>query len=126
MSSIHLEVDIDSAMRELRRLDSGPPTAVVLELESVLGYQLAATKAVVHVKTGRLRNSGHPDSERTDTGWRGSVIYGNEVAYYAQMEQQRRAPAGGYPGGTHDFMEPIETGGRAYTDVLEAYLRGRL
>jgi hypothetical protein len=84
-----------------RHLDSksrGISEKAVLALESALQAVFYQTQALVHVRTGRLRQSGRAESSIHEDVWEGEIIYGNELADYAWYEDRR--------GGTHEFMFP--------------------
>lgn len=143
--SINVDVDIDDADRELRRLDDAPDLSVVLRLEALLAAQFLGTQQVVHIISGSLRASGKIDSEQGRASWLGEISYGGHApgavhqrVDYAQIEQGRRlggkyyASERGWLPGTdieentninHDFMGPVHGYDGRYVDAILDYLR---
>lgn len=71
----------------------------IAAMDAALQMAFAETQAIVHVRTGRLRESGRTESDVHDDVWTGEIIYGNEIADYAAFEYSR--------GGLHDFLAPL-------------------
>jgi len=122
---VYVHVDTSDVDAELDRLADGPDTRTVLALEAVLTAQFAATQAAVHIRTGSLKTSGNPESDRDRHTWTGEIRYGGEAegaiknpVLYAEFEQRR--------GDTHDFLAPAEALESAYGAVMLAFLRGDL
>lgn len=84
---------------ELDRKSRGLSPEAILALDAALQMGFAQTQAIVHVRTGRLRESGRTESSVHDDVWTGEVIYGNEIADYAAFEYSR--------GGIHNFLRPL-------------------
>lgn len=70
----------------------------VVALEAALTTVFQATQAVVHVISGRLRESGRMESDSSGDTWTGTIIYGGGTSRvgYAWYEERR--------GGFHDYM----------------------
>ena len=100
---IRVVIDMDSALKELDRIIALPSPEGLLRLEGVLLSAFETTQGDVHIETGSLKNSGRTESEETEGGWSGAIIYGgpsagfpNDPVDYAIYEKAR--------GGGHDFL----------------------
>ena len=80
----------------------GLDAETVFALESALTTVFQATQSVVHVISGRLRESGRMESNVHGNTWTGKIEYGGGLSGvdYAWYEQRR--------GGSHDFLAIAE------------------
>lgn len=100
----YFAVYLDGAGEELDRLARGPGARTIAHMEAalLLGYTLA--EARVHVITGALKASGHPQSHFDKFTWSGEV----DFARYPGIFELARgdAPTRYHPEGGHYFMNP--------------------
>lgn len=119
---VRIEVDTRAADRELSRLENGWDLEDLAAFEAVLTGQFQATQRVVHVRTGRLKESGRINSYTRDQTWHGEITYrairaaNSGPVDYAPLEQGR--------GGSHDFLAPARAMDSAYEGVAMRFLRG--
>jgi hypothetical protein len=102
--AVYVTVFLDGAGDELDRLARGPGAETIAEMETALleGYTL--TEGRVHVITGRLLASGHPDSSFSGDAWEGVINF----AHYPGIFELARANAAtrNHPEGGHYFFDP--------------------
>jgi hypothetical protein len=139
MIGYHVEVDTSDADSELDRLRHGPDQRCVIDLESVLAEQFAATQMFVHIITGSLRDSGQFDGRKRGPEWTGEIVYGDNDPKGVNASQERgRDPELGYaprgwlkgynvtgdPNDLHDFLRPVYPLEEGYERAVEEFLRG--
>lgn len=97
--TVSYTVDYHEADDHLNKHSGGIDAETIIALESALVTIFQATQAVVHVHSGRLRESGRTESSSDRNSWTGEILYGGGASRvkYAWFEQRR--------GGSHDFME---------------------
>lgn len=127
--SISFDVDLGNVPRELARLEHPP----VIELEGVLATTFAITQARVHVITGKLKASGHPDSEYFNDIWSGTLSYDGNPGIF-ELARGPRPSKHHKPPDTHFFFDPVEApitgpwdslegeGAHMYEDVIMNWL----
>lgn len=107
MSEIKITIHSDwsEIFDELDRIDGMPNDVMTARLDAVLEMAFLETKAITHVITGSLKNSGREDSDSNGHKWEGTITYGgpspgfpHDPVRYAGYEQDR--------GGTHDMLHP--------------------
>lgn len=111
----HIEVEVDAAavLAELDRL-AGPPD--VEKFEGILLSSFAATQEHVHVITGALKASGHPDSYFDGETWSGNLLYARHPGIYELARGDK--PTQNHPEGDHFFFDPPE-GSDVYRQLYE-------
>lgn len=108
MAQIHIEIDDSQVRHELDRLIEGPKLETYGRFEAMLVEASARTFITVHVETGSLKSTVHPDSHSEPYLWQGAVRAGGaapgmprDPAYYGVFELAR-----GHKGGrNHHFYE---------------------
>lgn len=106
--SWHLTMELygfpHAAGPELDRLAAGPGPATLGAMESALvaGYLVTAQR--VHVITGYLKASGHPESSYDGDQWTGEI----DFAHYPGIYELARGntPTRYHPSGGHYFFDP--------------------
>ena len=101
----YFTVYLDGAGDELDRLARGPGVRTIQEMEAALLMGFTITEHRVHVVTGELLASGHPQSDRDEYTWTGVM---NFARYPGIFELARGDAATGhhpYPG-RHYFFDP--------------------
>jgi len=102
-------VDLNGAGDELSRLARGPGAATVGRWESALLACYAVSEARVHVITGGLKGSGHPESDFGFGTWRGEVSYVRDPGIFELARGQAPTPKTTphhHPEGMHYFFDP--------------------
>lgn len=115
--------DMGGADRELDRLAGGPDHRTIMRLESVLLTFFAQTQAAVHVMTGALRASGHPESDFDGERWTGTHIYDRYPGIYELGRGMR--PTRNHPEGMHYFFWPDDASPPFYEAIIMDWLEGR-
>lgn len=115
VDSITITIDAADVLDELSRLAHGP-APVVPEFEGVLLASFAATQGHVHVITGALKASGHPDSSFDGETWSGSLLYARHPGIYELARGNK--PTANHPEGDHFFFDPPE-GSEYFRDRYE-------
>lgn len=148
MSHIDFRIDTSGARRRMDRLGDGPDIEMLMDLESVIVEQFAATQLAVHKQTLSLQRSGKVDTDTHAHGWRGTISYGGSApgavhpdVQYAQVEQARATrpfPLNGRGRQSrfeqdesvphqysHNFMEPVHLPvfHRRYVDAFGDFYR---
>lgn len=123
MVRINFHSNWDDVLSELDRLEGLPDEAAVARLDAVLTAGFLATKAITHVITGSLKNSGRESTSVHGHTWEGSITYGgpspgfpHDPVKYAYYEQRRR--------GSHDFMAPVYELHEALREAVREGLQG--
>lgn len=113
---------LDSLIKEIREMGSPPSFHVTGALESVLDAAFAKTQSQVHVISGRLKASGHTESDFNGKVWSGAIHYGGisgTPAYYAIYEMYR---GGFHPDGTpHDWFAGLEVFDKAIEEAIDKH-----
>jgi hypothetical protein len=101
---IRIEVDLNGAGHELDRLMAGPGPGTIARLESALMTGYMTSLARVHVITGYLKSSLHPDSQFGGDSWTGTI---SAARYPGIFELARgNAPTRYHVEGGHYFFGP--------------------
>ena len=119
---IRVEIDAADVLHELDRLAAGPAPVVEL-FEGVLLESYTATQTRVHVITGALKASGHPDSSFDGETWSGTLDYARHPGIFELARGD--SPTANHPEGGHFFFDPPEGSEyfrRAYEDVFYDWL----
>jgi len=110
MARIHIEVDDSEVRNELNRLIEGPKEVTIGEFEAMLIAATAMTEAAVHIETGSLKSTVHPDSSFEPLRWQGAVRAGGaapgmprDPAFYGVYELAR----GHQNGRNHHFYAEL-------------------
>jgi len=99
--TVRFTVDAQAVIAELDRLAKGPDP---MAFESILMSSFAEVSARVHVITGVLRGSGHPQSGFDGDTWTGKMSF---VRHPGIFELARGdTPTANHPEGGHHFYEP--------------------
>jgi hypothetical protein len=101
---VYWEVFLDGAGDELDRLSKGPDMRTITAMEAALLEGFTITEGRVHVITGALKASGHPDSSFGEDTWEGVINF----AHYPGIFELARAnsPTRYHPMGGHYFFDP--------------------
>ena len=104
---IHFEVILNGphgAGLELGRLAAGPGPVTIGVMEGALAAATATTEARVHVITGYLKSTVHPESSYTGEQWEGTI----EAARHPGIFELARGnmPTKYHPDGGHYFFDP--------------------
>jgi hypothetical protein len=103
-------VYLDGAGDELDRLASGPPIRTIAAMEAALLEGFTITEGKVHVITGYLKASGHPQSHRSETTWEGEIDFARHPGIFELA--RGHSATGNHPEGGHYFFgDPPEGGG---------------
>jgi hypothetical protein len=121
---VEYSVDISDAERELDRLIRGPSGETTLRLESVLARSYAATQFQVHVMTGKLKASGHPESSFTGDVWTGTLVYDRHPGIFELARGD--SPTLNHPEGGHFFFDPAHKMVSEYGRVMADWLEDRI
>lgn len=89
---------------ELDRLAEGPGGETILRFESALAAGVSMTEARVHIITGFLKSSVHPESSFDGESWEGSI----DASRYPGIYELARgdSPTLNHPEGGHYFFDP--------------------
>jgi hypothetical protein len=99
--SVRFTVDASSAIRELDRILAGPDISK-MEAHLAAGYMEADSH--VHVITGRLKGSGHIESETMETSWKGTMSFARHPGIFELARGD--TPTANHPDGGHFFFDP--------------------
>jgi hypothetical protein len=105
MAGYFVYVDLDGAGDELERLSHGPGMRTIAAMEAALLKGYTITEGRVHVITGALKASGHPQSSFTGDIWDGEI----DFARYPGIFELARgdSPTRYHPApGRHYFFDP--------------------
>ena len=125
--AVEFTSDFGEVLYELSRLEDPP----FMALEGMLATTFAITQARVHVITGGLRASGHPDSSLLDDVWSGAINYARYPGIYELARGPR--PTANHPVGSHFFFDPVEgwpdwedgTGPQMTEDIIMDWVEGK-
>lgn len=112
---VRIEIDASDVLHELDRLAAGP-APVVENFEAILLSSFLATQGHVHVITGKLKASGHPDSSFDGEVWSGSLLYDRHPGIFELARGD--TPTLNHPEGGHFFFDPPE-GSESYRRAYE-------
>jgi hypothetical protein len=101
---IRFDVDLDGAGAELDRLAKGPAGETVLRMEAALLAGYSASEAKVHVITGYLKSTLHPQSSFSGDTWSGTIAAARRPGIFELARGNR--PTKYHPGGQHYFLGP--------------------
>jgi hypothetical protein len=125
----YFAVYLDGAGEELDRLAKGPDGRIIAAMEAALMLGYSITEGRVHVITGGLKESGHPQSDFQQWVWSGEIDF---VRYPGIFELARGdTPTRYHPEpGRHYFFDPggheFEAGVRqAFWDWVTNYKGGK-
>jgi hypothetical protein len=98
-------VYLDGAGEELDRLAKGPDAKTLAAMEAALLLGYSMTEAKVHVITGALKASGHPQSSFDRFTWTGEIDFARIPGIYELARGD--SPTKHHPSpGQHYFMNP--------------------
>jgi hypothetical protein len=101
----YFTVYLDGAGDELDRLAAGPPPEIIARMEAATLGCFVATEQRVHVITGELRASGHPQTSYELDVWSGQVNFARNPGIFELARGD--APTRHHPfPGFHYFFEP--------------------
>jgi hypothetical protein len=105
---IHIDVELygpHGAGYELDRLEAGPGLGgTLMAMEGALAIGYAVTEGRVHVITGALKASGHPESSYDGDTWTGVLSYARYPGIYELARGD--TPSKHHPDGRHYFFDP--------------------
>lgn len=108
MVSWHINAEMygfpHAAGPELDRLALGPVGETVARFDAALVSGYLTTESRVHVITGKLKTSGHPDSSFDGSTWRGEIDFDRYPGIYELA--RGNAPTMNHPEGMHYFFDP--------------------
>lgn len=115
---------MEAVLHELDRLARGPGAdGTTFRLESILMTGYAATQERVHVLTGHLKGSGHPESSFDGAVWTGTVSYDRHPGIFELARGDH--PTHNHPEGGHYFFEPMyRDTPRQYEEAVMHFLEG--
>jgi hypothetical protein len=124
----YFTVYLDGAGDELDRLARGPDARTLAAMEAALLEGFTITEGRVHVITGLLKASGHPQSHHDATTWSGEIDYARnpgifELARGDAPSRYHPEPGRHYffdPGG-HEFLKGVR---QAFWDWVTDYKGG--
>lgn len=106
--SLTFEVSgLDEMIDAMKAIRKGPSFKTIAKFESHLDKAFAVTQANVHVISGRLKASGHTESDWKSNVWTGQINYGGpsgSPAYYGVYELHRHGNRQQPPFTPHDFF----------------------
>lgn len=103
--SVYFTVFLDGAGDELDRLARGPGMKTIAEMEAALLGGYVITEERVHVITGELKASGHPESYFDQFTWSGQMNYDRHPGIFELA--RGNAPTRHHPfPGRHYFFDP--------------------
>lgn len=110
-------------MIEAMRIVQRPNFLVTHSLETVLKAAFKQTQEDVHVISGRLKDSGHTETDFDGVTWEGSINYGGPQgtpAYYAIYEMGRSGIKHGTP---HDFFAGLEEFDGQFEEAIDSHFK---
>jgi hypothetical protein len=105
----YFTVWLDGAGDELDRLAAGPPPEIIARMEAALLEGYLGTERRVHVITGELRASGHPQSSWEQWVWSGQINFARYPGIFELARGDAPTRHHPYPG-DHYFFGPPGTG----------------
>lgn len=105
----HGVVYLDGAGGELDRLARGPDMRTLAAMETALLTGYTMTEAKVHVITGALKASGHPQSRYDQFVWSGEIDFARMPGIFELARGD--SPTKYHRLGGHYFFGPPGTGG---------------
>jgi hypothetical protein len=106
----HFVLYLDGAGDELDRLSRGPDARTIAAMEAALLTGFTITEGKVHVITGALLASGHPQSHHDAFTWSGEMDFDRDPGIFELARGD--APTSEHPApGGHYFFGPPGTGG---------------
>ena len=109
MALVHIGISVDlygphGAGTELDRLIKGPAGETVFRMEAALLDGYTTTEVRVHVITGMLKASGHPNSAFDGDIWTGEMDFARHPGIFELA--RGNAPTANHPEGGHYFFDP--------------------
>lgn len=101
----YFAVYLDGAGAELDRLAAGPGMKTIAEMEAALLLGYAITESRVHVITGALKASGHPQSDFDEFTWTGVINFARKPGIFELARGDSSTRHHPYPG-RHYFFDP--------------------
>lgn len=98
-------VYLDGAGDELDRLARGPDMKTIAAMESALLRGFSITEERVHVITGALKASGHPESYHDEFTWSGQMNYDRNPGIFELARGNAATRHHPFPG-RHYFFDP--------------------
>ncbi len=121
--TIKVSMDITDAEHELDRLAAGPGSSGTLALESVLARSFAHSQEAVHVLSGGLKASGHPESEYDGDTWSGTLVYDRHPGIFELARGD--SPTLNHPEGGHgSFLFDAPRFNAEYEQAVSGWLEG--
>lgn len=105
MSNEFFTVWLDGAGEHLDRLAAGPDMRTIASMEAALLTGFSITERRVHVITGGLLASGHPQSSYDKFTWSGEIDYDRDPGIFELARGDRPTAEHPYPG-RHYFFDP--------------------
>lgn len=124
----YFTVYLDGAGDELDRLARGPGQRTIAAMEAALAAGFTITEHRVHIITGELLASGHPESSFDTETWSGQMNFDRHPGVFELARGDAATAYHPYPG-RHYFFDPggheFEKGVRqAYWDWVTDYKGG--
>lgn len=101
---VYVVIYPDGAGDELDRLARGPGLETIAAMEAALLEGFTITEGRVHVITGALLASGHPESAFTGDAWEGVIDYARDPGIFELA--RGNTPTKHRPMGGHYFFDP--------------------
>jgi hypothetical protein len=101
----YFAVYLDGAGEELDRLARGPDARTIASMEASLLIGYSITEARVHVITGKLLASGHPESHFDEDTWTGVIDYDRNPGIFELARGDAATRYHPEPG-RHYFFDP--------------------
>jgi hypothetical protein len=121
--SVRVTVDISDPDHELARLEAGPGAGhATMSLEGILARSFAATQFQVHVLSGGLKASGHPESEYDGAVWSGTLVYARHPGIFELARGD--SPTANHPEGGHFFFDAAHRFNAEYKQAVADWLEG--
>lgn len=120
---IKFSVDFSEAIREIERLARGPGAdGSTFHLERVFLEGFTRTQERVHVITGHLKASGHPETSLDSDVWSGTVHYARHPGIFELARKNK--PTLNHPEGEHGFYDPMYETGDQFKEAVLRFLQG--
>lgn len=112
-------------LHELDRLGHGPGASqTIFRLEGVLLDYFSRTQAVVHIRTGHLKSSGHTETSFDGGTWTGTALYARYPGIFELARGNSPSGAHATPPGSHYFFWVFDNSPHDFEDAVESFLRG--